>query len=306
MTRPLRYGLLTAALVLAVCGVLAAASWLALSRAEAVIATATARTEGTVGGATATGHAVELRWTRPGTTPRTDAVELAGTLPPAGTRTQVAYDPAHLDAAPLIPGAAVLVDADRDLTDLALAGAVAVVVVVLAGWQLPSRRWAARRPGRPLAVRRVRYRSGLLSRSYLETDAEPQRWIPVHFDPVLVGLPAPTTVLLHGDPWRHRLVGVRVDGRVLPVSGGVRRDEPRGRRTDNPARPDAAAAGRGAALAGLRRQLRTDLPLLVAAPVVALLWTYLDGGGPLTWVGASALLGALALLYAAVRGSDPT
>jgi hypothetical protein len=132
----------------------------------------------------------------------------------------------------------------------------------------------------------------------------------VHFDPVLVGLPAPTTVRLHGDPRRDRLVAATVpapDGdHPLVPAGPVRLTEPRGHRTDNPSRPDDTAPARSAALARMSRQLRADLPLVVPAPFIGLLWTYVDRGDVSTWLGATALSAALGLWVGAVRGSDPS
>jgi hypothetical protein len=252
----------------------------------------------------ADGNRVEVRWTPEGGTERTDPVELSGPAPPIGTRTEVAYDPGA-PGSPLVPGAAVLADADSRLGTLYLAGTVAALVLLVGGWQLWSRRHAAARPARSVPVRRARIRSGLVSRSWLETETAPHRWIPVHFDPVLVGLRSPATVRVHGDPLHDRLVAVEADGRLLHPSGPVRAQEPRGHRTDNPAAPDAATIERMARLAPLRRQLRADLPLLLPAPIAALLWTYVDGGGVATWAAATTLLAALALWFAALRGSDP-
>jgi hypothetical protein len=61
-----------------------------------------------------------------------------------------------------------------------------------------------------------------------------------------------------------------------------------------------------ARLAALRPQFRADLPLLVPAPIIALLWTYIEGAGIATWASATALLAALGLWLAAIRGSDPS
>ncbi|MDQ4104815.1 MAG: hypothetical protein M3186_14305, partial [Actinomycetota bacterium] len=60
------------------------------------------------------------------------------------------------------------------------------------------------------------------------------------------------------------------------------------------------------AVHGWRRQLRTNAGLLTLAPIVGLLWAFLDGGGVLTWACATALIAAIALWWAAIRGSDPT
>ena len=91
-----------------------------------------------------------------------------------------------------------------------MSGLVAAVVLVTAGWRVISRHRLRRLPGQPMQVRRVRVQSGLLTRSWLELDSPP-RWIPVHFDPVLVTLPALTSVQLHGDPQRRALVAAEVD-----------------------------------------------------------------------------------------------
>lgn len=41
-------------------------------------------------------------------------------------------------------------------------------------------------------------------------------------------------------------------------------------------------------------------------PIVGLLWVFLDGGGVATWACATAVTAALALWWAALRGSDPS
>jgi hypothetical protein len=303
VSRPLRYGLVTTGLVLAVCAVLALIAGTALTAASRQLDTATARTFGTI--SAVDGNRVELRWTPEGGTERTDPVELAGSPPPVGTRTEVAYDPTA-PGTPLVPGAALLADADNSLGTLYLTATVAALVILSGGWQLVSRRRAGGQPTRTVPVRRVRIQAGLIARSWLETETAPRRWIPVHFDPLLVGLPSPATVRLRGDPLRDRLVAVAVDGRVLHPSGPVRAQEPLGRRTDNPTAPDASTIERMARLAALRPQFRADLPLLVPAPIIALLWTYIEGAGIATLAATTALLAALGLWLAAIRGSDPS
>ncbi|GAA1288902.1 hypothetical protein GCM10009609_65010 [Pseudonocardia aurantiaca] len=305
--RPLRHALLTTGIVLAVCGVLAGVAATTFAAASAHIGAATGRAEGVV--EAVRDSAVQLRWTPPGRAERVDLVEVSGTPPAPGTRTEVAFDPARPDG-PLIPGAQILVDADRALTTLAFTVVVAVLVLAVFAWQVVTRRRAFAQPARSVPVRRVRWQAGLATHSYLETDTHPQRWIPVHFDPVLVGLPSPTVARLHGDPLRDRMVAATVPGpdgdHPLVPSGPVRLEEPHGHRTDNPSRPDDTVAARAAALARMRRQLRADLPLVVPAPFIGLLWTYVDRGGVETWAAVTALTAAMGLWLAAIRGSDPT
>jgi hypothetical protein len=49
-----------------------------------------------------------------------------------------------------------------------------------------------------------------------------------------------------------------------------------------------------------------DAALLVPAPLISLLWTYLDNSGLTGWLGATAITAAAALWWAAIRGSDPS
>jgi len=301
-SRALRYGAGAAALALAVCLVIAGLSARTLGTVGARVAVATARAPGEV--ISARDRTAEVRWQAPGGQ-RTDIVELATRAPPAGTRTEVAYDPAD-PAGALIPGSTELAAVDRAASGVAFSALIAVLVAATFGWQLISRRRLGAREARVLPVRRVRVQAGLLTRSWLEIETESSpRWIPVHFDPALLTLPAPAPVLMHGDPYLHRLVAAEVNGCRLYPSGPVRTTEPAGRRIDSPARPDDDAAP-GAARWGWRRQLQADAVLLTPAPIVGLLWVFLDDGSVLTWAGATALAAALGVCWAALRGSDPS
>jgi hypothetical protein len=306
VARPVRHGALATGFVLVVCAVIGALSLLSYRQATGELRPLTARTTGTIVGSDGDGTAV-VTWTGPDGRPLRVTVPLTGGVPAAGTGTQVAYDPARPSDA-IVPGAAVLTEADRARDGMLFSGLVAALVLVtglvllIVGWL------SARRPTREIVVRRITLRRGLVARSWLETEG-PQ-WLPVHFEPALVSLPAPAVVLVHGDSRRQRLVAVSVpteDGPVtLYPSGRVRSTEPLGRRRDNPVVPDGYAAGRAATASRLRRQVRVDAALLVPAPFVGALWTYLDDGGLSGWLGATALTAALALWWAAIRGADPS
>ncbi|MGH3914982.1 MAG: hypothetical protein ACRDTC_16485, partial [Pseudonocardiaceae bacterium] len=268
------------------------------------VSAATARGHGEV--VHAAGYTVDVRWSAPDVA-RSATVQLAVPAPPVGTRTEVAYDPRRPTTV-FIPGSAELAAVDRAFSGIVFSSLIAAAVLGTCGWQLISRHRLRSRNSHNVPVRRVRVQSGLLTRSWLELDGAPQRWIPVHFDPILATLPAPVSVRLHGDPQRQRLIAADVGGVWLHPSGRVRMSEPRGRRIDSPAHPDTDTlrAARGAEQDSWLRQLRADAVLVVPAPVVGVLWTFLDGGGVLTWAGATALTAALALWWAALRGSDPT
>jgi hypothetical protein len=292
IARPVRHIGLATVLVLVVGTVLGGVSLASYREAGDTLRVLTARATGTVTGASA-GDAV-VTWAG-----RSLTVAMSGSVPPVGTKTQIAYDPAD-PATAIIPGAAVLTSADRSRDGVLFAGFLLVLVLLVDGWLLVSRWWVGRRPGAELVVRRVSMRRGLMARTWLET--EDSRWIPVYFDPAVVTLPAPATVRACG----NRLIAVELPGVTLYPSGRARRVEPAGRRTDSPAQPDAYAAGRAVAAGRWRRQLRVDAALLVPAPLIGFLWAYLDGGGVLGWLGATAVAAVLALWWAAIRGADPT
>lgn len=295
----LRYGAATLAGLLVVCGVIAgiAVGSLAGDRID----DATGRAFGSV--VSGSGDHVDVSWATPNGT-RTDVFEVSGDPPRNGTRVEVAYDPDDPDVA-FIPVSEELADRDRAWSALAFAATAAGLALLAAGWQLTSRNRLRHRPGRDVEVRRVQFSTGVSGRSWLETEALPHRWIPVHFDPVLVTLPSPTVVRLHGDPCFDRLVAASVDGRLLYPSGSVRTTEPNGRRLDNPAAPDDDAWRRARSVR-TRSRLRNDALLAVPAPLVGLLWAFVDGGGLTSWLAVTAISAAGALFWGAIRGTDPT
>jgi membrane protein YdbS with pleckstrin-like domain len=75
---------------------------------------------------------------------------------------------------------------------------------------------------------------------------------------------------------------------------------------DNPSEVDDSVRARAVTVRGLLRQLRADIVLIVPAPLMGLVWAYLDGGGVWSWLGASVITAALALWLGALRGSDPS
>lgn len=294
LPRPVRHAALATGFVLVACAVLGGLSLASYRSATGRLDRLTGRDTATVVGAQGASAVVRWRGTR-------FAVPLTGAVPAAGTHTQVAFDPAH-PADMIIPGATVLTDADRSRDGLLFVTLVALLVLLADGWLLVSRWIVARRPVRELSVRRVVLRRGLMARTWLETKTA---WIPVYFEPDVLLLPAPVDVTVHGDPNRDRLVAVRAGATFYP-SGRIRRTEPPGRRTDSPTTPDMYAGERAATAGRLWRQLRVDAALAVPAPLVGVLWAYLDDGGVSGWLGATALTATLALWWAAIRGSDPT
>jgi len=299
-TRAVRHGLAATVLVLAVCAIVAAFSAATLTSARASLAPLTARATAHVTAVDQNADTATVSWDQGSAT-----VQLDVTPPAVGAKVPVGYDPAAPTHA-VIPGATALIAADRASGELLFIGIAAALMLLVTLARFFSRFRLTRRPQVEVPVRRVRIQSGLMARSWLETEDIPRRWIPVYFDPVLVTLPTPSTVSLFGDPRRHRLVAATVDGVVLYPAGRVAKDDPRGRRVDNPSEIDSSVRARAVTTRGLLRQLRTDIVLIVPAPVVGLVWAFLDGSGFWSWLGASVITAALALWLAALRGSDPS
>jgi hypothetical protein len=304
-TRAVRHGLAATVLVLVVCAVVAAFSAGTLASARASLAPLTARAQAHVTAVDHDADTATVSWTLPSGGTAQATVELENTPPAIGAAVPVGYDPSAPSHA-VIPGASTLIAADRSSGELLFISIAAALMLLVTLVRLFSRLGLTRRPQVRIPVRRVRVQSGLMARSWLETEDIPRRWIPVYFDPALVTLPTPSAVALHGDPRRNRLVAAVVDGVVLYPSGRVVKDDPRGRRVDNPSEVDDSVRARAVTVRGLLRQLRADIVLIVPAPIVGLLWAFLDGSGIWSWLGATVITAALALWLAAFRGSDPS
>lgn len=274
--------------MLFVCLVVAFFSWLSYSDDRDLLSSMTSREVGSV--VSFDGGAVQVRWpSGSARVPYEDGDRIVG------KQTQVAFDPSDPSRA-VIPGADLLLETDRALGGVTFSIAVALLVV-LAGL---VRLFLAVRPARAepvtVSLRRIRLQSGLMVRSWLEIDGPVERWLPVYYDPVLVTLPSPVDVELRGGR-----VAV-ADGVTIYPSGRPVRKHPRGRRVDNPARPDPETR----APRGLLAQLRVDAVFLVPAPIVGLFWAYVDASGFTGWITATVIAAALGLWWGAFRGSDPS
>jgi hypothetical protein len=233
---------------------------------------------------------------------RTGVLELRRPVDvPAGAELTVRYDPAD-------DGDPVPVHADGDAATGAVADLVfglAAVLVVLAvltaltAARLLARPRLRRRPVTTVGATHVVTRQGLVVRSWLELGTTAGlRWLPVHWAPELERLRAGSSIGVHGDAARDRL--------VLPVVGGAE-VWPSGRLRDRAPRGDLQTAGvdPSAADVGLARQARADGVLPFLAPVLGLLWAYVSGGGAGSFAVATALAAAVLFWLPQLLGSDP-
>jgi hypothetical protein len=218
-----------------------------------------------------------------------------------GAELTVAYDPGDpRDATRFyVNGDA----AHRRLQDLlfglTVAALVTAVTTALTARRFLTRPRLRRAPATQATASRVVVRQGLAVRSWLElATARGVRWLPVHWAPELARLAPGSVIELRGDPAGSRLVLPVVDGAELWPSGRLRTRPPRGDR--RVAEPDPEAAG-----TGWGRQVRGDLVPVLIAPVLGILWAYLDGAGPGGFAVATALAAGVLFWLAQLLGSDP-
>ncbi|MCO7222553.1 DUF3592 domain-containing protein [Klenkia sp. PcliD-1-E] len=268
-----------------------------LGAAQEPLARATATATATV--QSVQDRQVVVTWDDAGGQPQRGTLQLREAVDvPDGTQVPVQYDPAD-------PGA-VYADGDaahtavRDvLFGLVVVTLAVVVVAALTLRRLVGRARLARLPAHAATATHVVVRQGLLVRSWLElTTGRGVRWVPVHWAPELDRMRADAPVQVHGDPATASRVLPVVDGQQVWSSGRVRRTAPRGDVRQAPVDPQATDQP-------LARQLRGDAVAVVLAPVLGLLWAYVDGSGPAGFVVASLLLAPVLFWLPQVLGSSP-
>lgn len=269
-------------------------------RAPLAAATATATATVTDAGTAPDGRGLQVTFPADGAE-RTGRVQLERPLDvPVGARLGIRYDPRTPD------GSLVHTDGDAAsavVSDVLFGLVVVLLVLLVVGGltlvRLRGRPRLRRRPARRLTATHVVVRQGLLVRSWLELDSSAGlRWVPVHWAAELDRLAPGERIEVRGDPARDRLVLPVVDGAELWPSGRVRSREPRG--TLEQATVDPAAAD-----VGLGRQARADGVFPFLAPVLGVLWAYVDSSGLPGFLVATALSATVLFWLPQLLGSDP-
>ncbi len=249
---------------------------------------------------------IELTWTDSGGTQHTSTVHSARPSDIApGSQVVVRYQPDDPTT--------IFVSGDDTTTRLAdltfgivLSGLLVLGVLALSAIHVARRLVADRRPATSVPVSYARSRFGITRRAWLLVeDAGRTWWVSVHWDPVLETLGPGEKALMHGRPARDRLVTFEIDGTHVWQAGRRRSRPPRGdvdREGVDPERTDRVV---GTDIP-LTRQFRADAGLLAAAPILGLLWAYVDDGGKVSFLLATVLTGAALFWVPTVRGSDPT
>lgn len=303
--RAVRQLLLGLGPVLLVGSVVLVALALRLSDVQAPLATAdrTATAAVTAAGTAPEGRGLDVAFRDDSGRERSGTLELDEPLDvPVGAELTVQYPAAGPSDDPI------RVYTDGDAAHAAVGdvvfGLVTVALVLLVVTALTLARLLGRprlrsRPATTVTATHVVVNLGLLVRSWLELETPAgRRWLPVHWAPELDRLPPATRVEVRGDPARGRLVLPVLNGAEVWPSGRLRSQEPRGEMRQAPVVPDAAELG-------MTRQARADGVLPFLAPVLGLLWAYVDSSGAAGFAVATALSAAVLFWVPQLLGSDP-
>jgi hypothetical protein len=285
------------------------------STAAAPLRAATATAEATVvrGDLGTDGKTVELSWTDADGQAHTSQIRVPEVSNvQAGGKATVQYVPD--DPSKIFVGGDETSIRLRNLAfDVFAVTVVLLVAVLLTIVHVLRRLRAEQRPGTPAPVTYARSRRGLLQRAWLIVeDAGREWWVPVHWEPQLPGLLAKTPAKVHGRPGVDRVLAFDVDGAPVWQSGRKRREPPRKADMFTATVPWSSSAERraemvatGAPPAGLVRQFRSDAVVIVVAPLLGLLWAYLDGSGKGGFAVATVLMLGVLFWLPSIVGSDP-
>jgi hypothetical protein len=272
-----------------------------LADTAAPLRDATVRATGTVqrAGGGADGRELEVRWTDETGATRTSTVRAAGAGDvPVGARVELRHRPGDPDR--------VFVTGDETSAEVSsLTSSIALVVLVTGAAaaatavHLGRRRAAERRDPRSLPVSYARSRFGISRRSWLLVREDGRDWwVSVHWEPVLETLGPKARADVRGRPARDRVLAFDVAGTTVWQAGRHRPGPPRGEIDRETQAADAPPATLG-------RQFRADAGVRAAAPVLGLIWAYVDGGGWVSWLLASLLSATVLFWVPTMVGSDP-
>lgn len=193
---------------------------------------------------------------------------------------------------------------------------VLLIGVIVSTFRLWRRVIAERRPATTLPVRWAQYRRGLIRRSWLiVTENNVESWVPVYWQPGLAAILEGTPAKVHGKPSLDRLLVIEVNDLTVWPAGRRRDIKPRGRGewiegtvkyTKSAVKQRERDGGPDIERVSLVKHLAGDIALILPAPVLALVWSYVDSSGPAGFGIATALLASVLFWLPGVYGSDPT
>jgi hypothetical protein len=308
--RPVRHLVVCLAPLLVLGAVLIALLGVRFTAALRPLQQATADATGTVTrSGLGDGDELELRWTDGQGVQHTNIIRVPGIreVPKTVPLRYVPSDPSRV----YVGGDATYVRLRNLFYDAFLVVVVLLIVLAVSVVHVLRRLAAERRTAHTLPTTHAQSRRGLIHRSWLLlNEADREWWVPVHWEPVLGSTLAKTPCKVHGRPLADRVLVVDVHGTSVWQSGRKRPVSPRGD-VITAATPWSKAAQRRAdeadlpPPAGLLRQFRADAALLAAAPLLGLIWSYLDTSGTAGFVGGTLLMAGVLFWLPSIIGSDP-
>jgi hypothetical protein len=193
---------------------------------------------------------------------------------------------------------------------------VLVVGLFVTGFRFWRRVVATRRPAQTYPVRWAQHRRGLIRRSWLVVnDAKREWWVPVYWQPGLASVLAGTPCKVHGNPALDKLLVVEVGGTPIWPAGRRRPAKPKTKGdwieglvkyTKTAEKQREREGGPEIEQVSLPRHMAGDLALVLPAPLLGLLWAYIDSSGVAGFGIATALVATVLFWLPGVFGSDPT
>lgn len=219
-------------------------------------------------------------------------------LVPLEEKIEVAYDPDR-PAVVYVRGDALSVAVTDLFNGIVIVAVILIVIVAVTAVRLVRRRRLATAERRQVRVRRQRYRRGLTDRTWFVVDTERgPAWVPVYWDPAVERIAEePVGIAAYGSPLTDPLVAFDVYGVTVWPSGRRRMSAPKGAER-HPVPPSGEISMPG--------QARADGVVIFLAPLLGLLWAYVDGSGPAGFVFATVMAVGVLFWLPAMYGSDPT
>lgn len=217
---------------------------------------------------------------------------------PLKQQVEVAYNPAR-PAVVYTRGDALSNTVTDLFNGILLVGVILVIALTVTLVRMIRRQRLSAHEARQVQVHRMRYRRGLTDRAWLVASTDAGRaWVPVYWDPAveLIG-EEPIAVTAHGSPQADTLIAFEIHGVTVWPSGRRRMAAPKGSERDLVAPVGAVS---------MLRQARADVVVVFLAPLLGVLWGYIDGSGPAGFFFSTVMAVGVLFWLPAMYGSDPT
>lgn len=246
-------------------------------------------------------HQIDLSWTDRRSVTHTSRLRFpkAGKVA-AGTTVDLHYDPADTSRV-FVSGDETSTHLNTLATDIVTVVLLGLAALVTTAVRIGRRRLAERRPAQEHRLSVAHSSRGVISRAWLTGHENGNDWwLPVYWDPVLDRLDRSRPYPVHGAANPRGLWTAEVDGTPIWPAGRRRVRTPRGEvSTDIELRDEPRRIS-------MLRHLRGDLAPVFAAPLLGLLWAYVDDAGAGGFWASTAVLAGVLFWLPSLFASDPT